>query len=143
MAFAIVAVGLVAARLATASCPPATVASGLPALPAAAPSAAAAPTGAVAPPLVDGKQVVNMTIQVPCYYPDCITVQSGVPVQLNVGAVGESGCGRQVLIRGLRINGVIPPGKIATLEFTPEQAGDYSISCGMGMMRAGILRVTE
>ena len=86
---------------------------------------------------------MNLSIQYPCYYPDRITVQRGVPVEFNVGAVGEPGCGRQLIVRGLGINTIVHPGKVATLQFTPEKAGTYGINCGMNMMRSATLSVVE
>jgi hypothetical protein len=143
--FAIVAFGFVAARPATASCPPPAVAVGLPVLPGASGEAAvdARRSNGVAMAPSGDQQVVNLTIQYPCYYPDRIAVQRGVPVQLNVGAVGEPGCGRQVVVRGLGVNGIVPSGKIATFEFTPERVGTYTINCGMSMMRPASLQVTD
>jgi hypothetical protein len=90
-----------------------------------------------------GKQAVNLTIQYPCYYPEQLTVQRGVPVELHIGTVGEPGCGRQVVMRGLGINTFVVPGQTKTVEFLPERVGTYTINCGMGMMKPATLRVTE
>jgi hypothetical protein len=144
LAFAVIAFGLVGARPATATCPSPAQADGLPEL---ADSPPVVPTGADAEattaPLIGGKQMVNLTIQYPCYYPDKITVRRGVPVEFNVGAVGEPGCGRQLMLQGLGIGKYVPPGKIATFEFTPPKAGAYSINCGMSMMKPATLRVVD
>jgi hypothetical protein len=110
------------------TCPPPAVAAGLPAL---------------SEPGDSSKQVVNLTIQYPCYSPDRITLQRGVPVELHVGTVGNPECGRQLVLRGLGVNTLVTPGQIKTLEFTPEKAGTYSINCGMNMMRSAMLVVTE
>jgi hypothetical protein len=123
---AIIGVSYAANRPVT--CPPPAAASGLPALPAAGASE---------------KQWVNLTIQYPCYYPDRITVQRGIPVAINIGTVGEPGCGRQVIVRGLGLNTIVSPGQIKTLEFVPEQAGTYTVNCGMNMMKTALLTVTE
>ncbi len=125
--FAAVAFGLVAARPATAACPPSTA------------GEANSPDRAA----VGEKQVVDLTIQYPCYYPDRITVQRGVPVQFNVGTVGDPGCGRIVVFQGLGVRQIVSPGQITTFEFTPERAGSYSITCSMGMMRPATLRVAD
>jgi hypothetical protein len=124
--FAIVAFNHVSNQPVT--CPPPASAQGLP-----------SPTALDA----SQRQVVNLTVQFPCYNPERITVRRGVPVEMHIGAVGEPGCGRQVVLRGLGVSTIIVPGKIATVEFTPEQAGTYSINCGMSMMKTAILAVTE
>jgi plastocyanin domain-containing protein len=89
------------------------------------------------------KQIVNLTVAFPCYFPDRITIQRGVPVQFNVGAVGEPGCGRALVFQGLGVSKLISPSRITTFEFTPEKAGSYSITCTMHMMKAARLEVVD
>jgi hypothetical protein len=140
LAFAVIAFGLAGARPTTTTCPPPVVADGLPQLPDA-PGASSTRTTPQLPTavLIGERQVVNLTIQYPCYYPDQITVKRGVPVEFNVGAVGEPGCGRQLVLQGLGIGKYVPPGKIATFEFTPQKAGAFGMNCGMSMMKPGRL----
>jgi plastocyanin domain-containing protein len=111
-----------------ASCPPPSHADGLPIVSAAG----------------DGQpQVVNLTIQYPCYYPDHFSVRRGVPVVFHVGTIGEPGCGRQLVMQGLGISKMVSPGTITAFEFTPERAGRYGITCGMGMMKPAAIEVID
>ena len=48
-----------------------------------------------------------------------------------------------MVLRGLGVRGVAEPGQITSFEFTPQQAGTFSINCGMNMMQPATLLVTQ
>ncbi|HJZ18640.1 MAG TPA: cupredoxin domain-containing protein [Candidatus Nanoarchaeia archaeon] len=65
------------------------------------------------------------------YYPNTITVQSGIPVRIYLDS-SVSGCLRSFTIRDF---GVAKYLKMPSdyLEFTPNKKGTFSFACSMGM----------
>ncbi|HEX8923585.1 MAG TPA: sulfite exporter TauE/SafE family protein [Patescibacteria group bacterium] len=98
---------------------------------------------AVLPPIVNGKQVVNMTVSAQNgYTPDTITVKTGIPVQWNITAQGNVGCAGSLISRGLFPDTIyLTPDQTVTKEFTPPSPGTYRFSCSMGMYRGTIIVV--
>lgn len=70
-----------------------------------------------------------------------IRVRKGVPVRLHFRTQGNVGCGMQLVIRGMGVN-VIANGNEAIAEFTPQNEGTYTYTCGMGMWGPGRLIVS-
>lgn len=96
-------------------------------------------------PMVDGKQVIAMTVKAVSYNPNYFKVKVGVPVRWEITSSGEPGCDSGQLIA----NGLIDPvylnpnqGQVTVKEFTPQNAGTYKFSCPMGMVR-GTLEVVN
>jgi sulfite exporter TauE/SafE/copper chaperone CopZ len=91
------------------------------------------------PPVVDGKQVVNMTITSSGYNPDRFTVKAGIPVQWNITTVGNVGCAGTLISRSLFPDVIyLTPGTAVTKEFTANTPGTYRFSCSMGMYTGSI-----
>lgn len=89
----------------------------------------------------DGVQIVRSTLE-PGDYPD-ITVQLGMPVKWIIDAPQGSinGCNGRVIIREYGIEYAFKEGE-NIIEFTPDEAGNFSYSCWMGMIHGNIY-VTE
>lgn len=89
----------------------------------------------------NGVQIVNSTLSSGRY--PTITVQAGMPVQWTIDAPANSinGCNGRMIIPGFDIEHGFQAGE-NVIEFTPTEAGTYSYSCWMGMIR-GSIRVTE
>ncbi|MDP9383455.1 MAG: hypothetical protein M3Q29_25590 [Chloroflexota bacterium] len=45
------------------------------------------------------------------------------------------------MVRGLGQSIVLRANESSTVEFTPEEVGDYEVNCSMNMLRAATLRV--
>lgn len=92
--------------------------------------------------MVDGKQLLQMTVRSVSYSPNYFKVKVGVPVKWEITSSGEPGCDSGALVA----NGLIQAplylnpnaGQVATTEFTPQSAGTYRFSCPMGMVRGTI-----
>ncbi len=67
------------------------------------------------------------------YTPDVIVVQKGHPVRLTFNARNK------VLFPDFNKNAALPEGKPVTLEFTPDQPGEYGFQCQMGMLRGKLI----
>ncbi len=94
-------------------------------------------------PIIDGKQLLQMTVKAVSYDPNYFKVKVGVPVRWEITSSGQPGCDSGALIaRGLFDPIYLNPnqGQVTVKEFTPENAGRYTFSCPMGMVW-GILKV--
>jgi hypothetical protein len=103
-------------------------------------------TQAVEAPVSDGKQTLDLAVDAPSmsYKPSVIKVKKGVPVHFKLSAQnGDPGCGRYVGVRGLGVHGIVEPGNITSMDFTPDRTGIFQINCGMQMMDPGYLIVTQ
>lgn len=81
--------------------------------------------------IVDGKQVVNMTIDGLDYYPHQFKVLQGVPVEWNIDGTGSVGCAQVITVPKLGLTEWVN-GKKA-IAFTPRESGRIRFSCSMGM----------
>jgi sulfite exporter TauE/SafE/copper chaperone CopZ len=97
-------------------------------------SASTDPQGA---PIVDGYQEVSSTLE-PGGYP-YITVKAGVPVKWIIDAPAGSinGCNQTMLIPAFDLEYTFEEGE-NVIFFTPEEPGQISYTCWMGMIRAVI-----
>lgn len=89
-------------------------------------------------PLVNGKQVVAMTVKATSYSPNYFKVKAGVPVRWEITSSGEPGCGSGAIVaNGLTDTIYLNPnaGQVTIKEFTPTQTGKYTFACTMGMVR--------
>jgi plastocyanin domain-containing protein len=73
------------------------------------------------------------------YTPDVIVVKKGRPVRLTFTRQESSACSEKVLFPDFNQNALLPEGEQVTLEFTPEQAGEYGFQCQMGMLRGKLI----
>ena len=93
--------------------------------------------------MVDGKQLLAMTVYAANYSPSTFTVKVGVPVRWEITSSGQPGCDSGAIVA----NNLVPGGSIAlnpnqgqvvVQEFTPHTPGTYRFSCPMGMVRGTI-----
>ncbi|MDO8668993.1 MAG: sulfite exporter TauE/SafE family protein [Candidatus Buchananbacteria bacterium] len=94
-------------------------------------------------PVVKGEQVIKMSYTLSGdIQPNAFKVKKGLPVSLEV-AVKENGqgCMSSITVPGLyNKSEYLKAGKTIVMKFTPNQAGDYEITCAMGVPR-GVIRV--
>jgi plastocyanin domain-containing protein len=74
------------------------------------------------------------------YQPKQVIVEAGHPVRLHFNRQNPSSCYDQLLIPEFAIAVDLAPNDTTTVEFTPEQAGEYEFMCGMKMNR-GVVTV--
>lgn len=86
------------------------------------------------PPIVDGRQVIRMTVGAAdaAFSPDHFTVRAGVPVRWEIDQQATSGCLSFLVSRQLGLNVQLKPGA-NTVDFTADRSGQYRFSCSMGM----------
>ena len=83
--------------------------------------------------IVDGKQIINLTITSNKYVPDVKVVKVGVPVRINLDALSINGCNNPMVIPKYGIERNLMS-KDTVIEFTPDEEGPLTISCWMGMI---------
>ena len=93
-------------------------------------------------PMVDGKQLMQMTVFAAEYGPNYFKVKAGVPVRWEITSSGQPGCNSGALVSNLLPNGQVylnpNQGEVTIAEFTPQSAGTYKFSCTMNMVRGTI-----
>jgi len=87
--------------------------------------------------VVDGKQIVKMTVQGYTYTPNEFTVVAGVPVEWQIDGAGAAGCGQVIVMPTLGTTKYLSKDGITTVSFTPTQTGTIPFNCSMGMMTRG------
>ncbi len=93
-------------------------------------------------PMVDGKQVLQMTVYAAKYSPNYFVVKAGIPVRWEITSSGQPGCDSgAVIARGLTDPVYLNPdaGKVTVVEFTPQNSGEYTFGCPMMMVRGQIV----
>ena len=93
-------------------------------------------------PMVDGKQVMTMTVYAAEYGPNYFKVKAGVPVRWEITSSGQPGCASGVVVSNILPGGSVylnpNQGQVTVAEFTPQGLGTYKFSCSMNMVRGTI-----
>ncbi len=90
-------------------------------------------------PSVAGVQEVRVVVK-GGYTPDTIVVRAGQPVRLQFYRDETADCSDRVVLEDFGIDATLPAFQTTTVEFTPEQAGEFRFHCGMNMLK-GLLVV--
>ena len=95
--------------------------------------------------MVNGVQTVDVIVNGNTfqYEPAVIRLKVGVPARFNLRAVGDPGCGRPVVIPALGARGLVTPGQVSAMDFTPQQTGQFKMTCTMNMFGPGTIIVTD
>jgi plastocyanin domain-containing protein len=73
------------------------------------------------------------------YSPAVVRVRAGRTVRLEFRREETSGCTEEVVIPDFGVRTFLPAYQTTPVEFTPEKAGSYEFTCGMGMVRGKII----
>jgi plastocyanin domain-containing protein len=73
------------------------------------------------------------------YSPDVIEVERGKPVQLSFYRDEENSCSEELLMPDFSIRRDLPAFKTTLVELLPQQAGTFTFTCGMGMLRGSLV----
>ncbi|MDD3647541.1 MAG: sulfite exporter TauE/SafE family protein [Candidatus Dojkabacteria bacterium] len=90
------------------------------------------------PPVVDGKQIIEMDAKSYEYTPTHFRVRVGIPVKWIIYDKGVSGCSNAIVASGLFEGELRIDSKKVEKEFTPQKEGTYKFSCWMGMISGSI-----
>src|SRR5436309_4369941 len=86
-----------------------------------------------------GVQEVHVTVK-GGYTPDTIVVQAGKPVRLQFYRDETADCSERLVLEDFGLDVALPAFQTTTVEFTPEEAGEFRFRCGMNMLK-GLLVV--
>ena len=90
-------------------------------------------------PTVAGVQEVRVLVK-GGYTPDTIVVRAGEPVRLQFYRDETADCSERVVFEDFGIDAALPAFQTTSVEFTPEEAGEFRFRCGMNMLK-GLLVV--
>jgi len=85
-----------------------------------------------------GVQEANIVVK-GGYTPDVLVVKAGRPVRLNFNRQETASCSEMVLFPDFDKSAKLPPGEDVTIEFTPEEPGEYDFQCQMGMLHGKLI----
>lgn len=85
-----------------------------------------------------GVQEANIVVK-GGYTPDVLVVKAGQPVRLNFNRQETASCSEMVLFPDFNQSAKLPPGETVSVEFTPEQPGEYDFQCQMGMLHGKLI----
>jgi heme/copper-type cytochrome/quinol oxidase subunit 2 len=82
---------------------------------------------------------IEMMITPTGYSPNVIKVKKGVPVELNITNPGDNSCFSTFMMPDFGLNNVNLKAGTTKLSFTPDEAGQYTFSCGMNMFKGTVI----
>lgn len=92
------------------------------------------------PKMIDGVQVVEITVTPAGYSAKQIALEAGVPTRLVFTRTVDGGCMHQVQIPHFGVEATdLPLDEAVAIEFTPDEGGTFSFACGMDMMMGTLL----
>ncbi len=86
----------------------------------------------------DGVQEIDVTVN-GGYSPDVITVTLGVPLRLNFDRQESGDCTSRVVFPDFGASKTLPAFGRTTLEFTPDEVGEFDFACGMNMIHGRLV----
>jgi sulfite exporter TauE/SafE/copper chaperone CopZ len=91
-----------------------------------------------APRLVEGRQVIRMTVTAEGYQPNRFVLKEGVPVRWIIEGQALNACNHRIVVPALGLEIEIKPGA-NSVEFTPQRPGVIPWSCSMGMLQGAFV----
>lgn len=88
--------------------------------------------------LLGGVQDVEITVK-GGYSPDVIRVTEGIPLRLRFDRQEAGDCTSRVVFPDFAASKSLPAFGTATLEFTPDQVGEFGFACGMNMIHGTLV----
>lgn len=85
-----------------------------------------------------GVQEIKVTVK-GGYAPDVIVVKQGAPVRLDFYRDETASCSETVVFGDFGIARDLPAFKTTSIEFTPEETGEFTFTCGMNMLRGKLV----
>ncbi len=73
------------------------------------------------------------------YTPEAISIAKGKTTKLNFIRRDPTACLEEVVLGDFKIRRQLPLNQKVTIELTPQQAGSFTYSCGMGMYHGKII----
>ena len=108
--------------------------------PAADPTVEPAGDGPVAARLDNGVQVAEVAVDGDTFRPAAVRLLPAVPARLVFTRTEAPTCADSISAPGLGVGATaLPVGVPVAVEFTPAEAGEYTLACGMDMVSARLV----
>jgi plastocyanin domain-containing protein len=88
--------------------------------------------------VVEASDSVDIVVQ-GGYSPEVIAIAKGKPTKLNFIRKDPSSCLEEVVLSDFKIRKYLPLDQTVTIEIHPQEAGEYSFTCGMNMFHGKIV----
>ena len=85
-----------------------------------------------------GVQRIKVTVK-GGYTPDVIVLKKGVPAELEFYRDEASTCGEEVVFPDFGVNRRLHAFETTLVRLKPEREGEFTYTCGMGMMRGKLV----
>ena len=86
---------------------------------------------------VGGRQEIEIAVR-GGYDPGIVRVRRGAPVRLVFNRQDTSSCSEEIVLPEFGIRRFLPHGERTAVDFTPEKAGRFEMTCGMSMLHGTI-----
>lgn len=73
------------------------------------------------------------------YEPASLRLRRGVPARVTFTRRVSATCATEVMLPEYGVRRALPLGEPVVVEFTPKKSGEFTFSCGMGMLRGTII----
>lgn len=73
------------------------------------------------------------------YEPVSFRLRRGVPARVTFARKVSATCGTEIMLPEYGIRRHLPLDEAVVVEFTPKKAGEFTFSCGMGMLRGTVV----
>jgi len=73
------------------------------------------------------------------YEPSGVRLRRGVPARVTFTRKVSATCATEVMLPDYGIRRALPLDEPVTVEFTPKKSGDFTFSCGMGMVKGSLI----
>ncbi len=84
-------------------------------------------------------QSATVTLTDKGYQPASLKLRRGVPARITFVRRIEETCGKEIAIPAHNIHRALPLNEPVVVEFTPDKAGEFNFTCGMGMLRGTVI----
>jgi hypothetical protein len=84
-------------------------------------------------------QIARVILTEQGYKPDAVRLRRGIPARITFVRQVEGTCGAEIVLPDHDIKRSLPLNKPVVVEFTPNKSGEFSFTCGMGMLRGKIV----
>ena len=82
---------------------------------------------------------IKVTVSKNGFEPSEIKVEKGKPAQIAFTRIDGQNCASEVTFPKLNITRKLPVGEMVSVEISPQESGEISFACGMGMLKGKVL----
>lgn len=86
-----------------------------------------------------GVQTARVQLTSKGYEPSVLKLRVGVPARITFTRRVSATCAKEVVLPDYGIRRTLPLDEAVMVEFTPKKSGEFTFSCGMGMLRGSLI----